>query len=302
MSSSDQDTSTLKQDAGLDEPLRRVAYEAGMLLGLEATREEQGYHRRRLTRAQYWLHGAGTVAGLLVRVTPVPPAAGAPTGTAARVRVLVGAGIGIDGLGRELLVHETHCLDLADWLGAQDQGQLRDGFDDVSDVLTLRVSARYQDCAVAAQPVLARKINLGTDAVQPSRIADNVLLELAVEPPGTAARWRPWPLHPALDGALTSREQAARDALDPADPALAWAPDLLNLRLRLLHLFDDDWHPPELLPELVERARLPLARLRIATADPAAIADSLTAAMVSVDNLSRPFLPTAAQLAYLASV
>ena len=41
------DFSTLKQDAELAEPLRRVAYEAGMMLGLEATRDEQAYHRRR---------------------------------------------------------------------------------------------------------------------------------------------------------------------------------------------------------------------------------------------------------------
>jgi len=36
------------------------------LLGVEATRDEQDYHRRRLVRHQYWLHGSGTVAGLAV--------------------------------------------------------------------------------------------------------------------------------------------------------------------------------------------------------------------------------------------
>ena len=35
------DRPTLEQDATLDETLRRVAYEAGMMLGLEATRDEQ---------------------------------------------------------------------------------------------------------------------------------------------------------------------------------------------------------------------------------------------------------------------
>ena len=48
MSVSTDDDATLEQDATFDEPLRRVAYEAGMMLGLEATREEQQYHRRRL--------------------------------------------------------------------------------------------------------------------------------------------------------------------------------------------------------------------------------------------------------------
>ena len=49
------DLPTLEQDDQLAEPLRRVSYEAGMMLGLEATRDEQAYHRRRLTRHQYWL-------------------------------------------------------------------------------------------------------------------------------------------------------------------------------------------------------------------------------------------------------
>ena len=42
------DLPTLEQDDQLAEPLRRVAYEAGMMLGLSATRDEQAYHRRRL--------------------------------------------------------------------------------------------------------------------------------------------------------------------------------------------------------------------------------------------------------------
>ena len=47
-----EDNPILEQDATLDSPLRKVAYEAGMLLGLEATQEEQDYHRRRLTPGQ----------------------------------------------------------------------------------------------------------------------------------------------------------------------------------------------------------------------------------------------------------
>ncbi|MEJ2436031.1 MAG: hypothetical protein P8Y53_23890, partial [Pseudolabrys sp.] len=68
MSDSAEDLVTLTEDAALDQPLRRVAYEPGMLLGVEATRDEQQYHRRRLTRHQYWLHGAGTLAGMAVHV------------------------------------------------------------------------------------------------------------------------------------------------------------------------------------------------------------------------------------------
>jgi len=303
MSLTAEDIATLNQDADLDEPLRRVAYEAGMLLGLEATRDEQVYHRRRLTRQQYWLHGAGTLAGLRVRVESVPPPASAPAGTAARVRLLVGPGIGIDGLGREILVHETHCLDLADWLGAQDQTTLADGFDVANTRLNLRISARYQDCPVAAQPVLARKLNLGTDAVAASRIADAVALEIEAESPAAVAAtppFTPWPLHGPLDGPMPPLSEAETIALAAADLESAAAGARMRMRLRLLHLFDGGgWSPPGTLSDLLGRARLPLARVAIQTPDPATVAGTLTAAVVSVDNLSRPFVPTAAQLAHL---
>ena len=282
------DTPTLIQDAALDEPLRRVAYETGMLLGLEATREEQGYHRRRATRHQYWLHGMGTVAGLRVSIDPETSAD--PPDQDTRVRLLVGPGVGIDGLGRELLVHERHCLDLRDWLDAQDPADLRDGFDDVADLLHLAVSARYEDCPVAAQPVLARKINLGTDPVAPSRIADGVRLELEVIAPDAPLAAGPWPLHPALADVplLTPAEQARLDALDLNDPGEAAEHARLSARLRLLHLFDDPWHPPELEAEVRGLIRLPLARLTLATSDP--VGAIVNPGRITLDNLARPFV------------
>ena len=54
--------------------LKRVNYAPGMLLGIEATLAEQDYHRRRATRHGYWLHGAGTVAGLRVSLQSRTPA------------------------------------------------------------------------------------------------------------------------------------------------------------------------------------------------------------------------------------
>jgi len=285
------DTPTLFQDAALDEPLRRVAYEAGMLLGLEATREEQGYHRRRLTRHQYWLHGMGTLAGLRVWIDP---ATAADQDQDMRVRLLVGPGIGIDGLGREILIHETHCLDLRDWLDAQDPARLSDGFDDAADLLHLAISARFQDCPVAAQPVLARKLNLGTDPVAPSRLSDGVLLELDAIAPDAALNTSAWPLHPALDGlppALTQDEQDLLAALDPNDPVEGAERERLSARLRLLHLFDAPWHPPELESELAALVRLPLARLTLSTADP--VGAIVNPARIGIDNLARPFVQAA---------
>ncbi|WP_058557774.1 hypothetical protein [Thiohalocapsa sp. ML1] len=291
------DATTLRTDAALAEPLRRVAFEAGMLLGLEATRDEQAYHRRRVTRAQYWLHGAGTVAGLRVSIDPV---SSATPNANQLVRLLVAPGVGLDGLGRELLLHETHCLDLGEWLRAQDPDWLRGGFDAAAERLHLGVFARYQDCPVGLQPVLARKLNLGTDPVQPSRIADAVLLELdLLDPTVSLDRLGPWPLHGPVQGAaagplpdLSVEEQQALADL-PADADAERA--RLTLRLRLLHLFDAPWSAPALTADLLALARLPLARLTLATTDPATDL-VVNPARIRIDNLSRPFVPTAAQL------
>lgn len=295
------DTATLRADAALSEPLRRVAFEAGMLLGLEATRDEQAYHRRRLTRAQYWLHGAGTIAGMRVSIDPTQSA---DPDTDSLVRLLVSPGVGIDGLGRELLLTETHCLDLREWLRAQDRAWLLGGFDDTSDRLHLGVFARYQDCPVGLQPVLARKLNLGTDPVQPSRIADAVLLELdLLDPAAPLDRLGAWPLHGPLQGPeagplpdLSDEEQATLAAL-PADADGERA--RLELRLRLLHLFDRPWAAPALAADLLALVRVPLARVTLATTDPATDL-VVNPGRIRLDNLSRPFVPTAAQLAALA--
>ncbi|AHE97434.1 hypothetical protein [Thioalkalivibrio paradoxus] len=296
MSSSAKDFATVEQDANLESPLRRVAYEAGMMLGLEATRDEQGYHRRRLTRQQYWLHGAGTLAGMAVSIDP--DAAEDPD-TDMTVRVLVGPGFGIDGLGREVLVHEPYCVNLGEWLAAQGETALHDGFDAGESRLWLRVSVRYQDCPVAAQPVLARKLNMSTDPVQPSRIADGVLLEIQPElPPAGEPGYRPWQAHGPLADApegLTDAEQATLAAAEAESEA---AGRLMNLHARLLHALDDGVSPQTVADRLHESARLLLARIAIETTSLSHIV--VNPSRISVNNLVRPFLVTPGQLAHLA--
>ena len=109
----DKRDTSLASDSRFGEALRRVNYAPGMLLGIEATRAEQDYHRRRTTRHGYWLHGAGTVAGLRVGLQSRDP--GNDTENV-RVRLVVSPGIGVDGLGRELSVAEPYCVDLGAWL------------------------------------------------------------------------------------------------------------------------------------------------------------------------------------------
>lgn len=299
------DFTTLKQDATLEEPLRRVAYEAGMMLGLEATRDEQAYHRRRLNRHHYWFLGYGTLAGMRVSMSPGTH----PNNTdSITLRILVSPGIGIDGLGREVLIHETYCINLGEWLAAQTEAHLREGYDDAADTLWLKVCVRQKDCQVAQQPVLARKLNLSTDAVQPSRIADSVMLELIPElPPTEDNGFQPWACHApvadadqSLDDAplnLSAAEQATVDAVDPAtDPAAAAQ---LALHARLLYALDAGGvNTQELNDQFELGARLLLARIAITTTDINALV--VNPNLISINNLVRPFLVSASQLAWLA--
>ncbi len=301
-----EDTDTLLEDADFAQPLRRVAYEAGMLLGLEATRDEQAYHRRRLNRHQYWLQGHGTLVGMLVAIDPPTALNNIPITT----RLTVSPGVGIDGLGREVFIHEAYAIDLGDWLKVQTATQLEGGYDDVNNLLWLKITVRYQEVPVGLQPVLARKLNLSTDAVEPSRMADSILLELIPElPPSAETRYAPWAAHdPVADAtpsALTATETTYLDDVATANVA---AGAQLQLHARLLYALEDTGLTAQLAADQLEQgSRILLARLAIQVADLNSILDAnenqqvTNPNLVSVNNLVRPFLTTASQLGYLST-
>ena len=290
------DLPTLEQDDRLAEPLRRVSYEAGMMLGLEATRDEQAYHRRRLTRHQYWLQGFGTLAGLNVSMTPdTHPDRDDDT----TVRLQVSPGIALDGLGREVMLHETYCIDLRQWLNAQTEACLLEGYDGGPGHLWLKVCIRHKDCAIARQPVMARKLNLSTDAVQPSRTADSVQLELIPErPPVDDDRYAPWGSHEAVANHLPDLSTAEQATLQAATDSSAAAGAQMHLHARLLHALDSSGlSTRNLADELESGARLLLARIRIEVSP----IDNLIVnpERIQINNLVRPFITTASQLAWL---
>ena len=288
------DYPTLEQDATLEEPLRRVAYEAGMMLGLEATRDEQAYHRRRLNRHQYWLHGFGTLAGMRVSIAPDT------NPESMTVRLQVSPGIGIDGLGREVLLHETYCLNLGEWLAAQNEARLREGYNEADNLLWLKVCVRQKDCPVAQQPVLARKLNLSTDAVQPSRTADSVMLELIPQlPEAEETRYQPWACHTPVQDITPTLTGAEQKTLADLSAANAAAGAQLSLHARLLHALDNGGVSTRDLNDQLELgARLLLARIAITTTEINAIA--VKPELISINNLVRPFLVSASQLAWLS--
>lgn len=297
---------SLISDGKFEEPLKRVVFEPGMLLGVEATTSEQDYHRRRLVRHQYWLHGYGTVSGLVVSLE-----AGEPEAANQHIltKLIVSPGIGIDGLGREVSSHEPYCINLQEWLEAHsDQNRIwqvgNGGFDAADNSLWLKVTFRYQEQPSGLQPVMATQINAGTDPVQPSRLKDCILLELIAEKPlfddPSFAPWGPPAyLEPLRAGHVHGQASAVpSEALNAVEQAYLAAHDNadgeLSLNAAMLHALGSGKNALDMLAQEAEAARTLLARIRIQL-DPDRKVVSNPQRM-QVNNLLRPFVTTPQQL------
>jgi hypothetical protein len=298
---------SLATDVRFEEGLRRVSYQPGMLLGLEATRAEQGYHRRRHTRHAYWLHGSGTVVGLRVAATGDDP--GDDT-TRTNVRLLVSPGVGVDGLGREVSVSEPYCLDLGAWVDALKPGPpaseawsaaLREGYEEATNVLGLEVTFRYQDAPSGVQPVIAMEVNAGTDPVAPSLVKDCVLLELRAARPVAADREHPFAAHEGLRPYAEIAPKLADADRKQVEAATGAARAQLELAARLLHALGEDSAAilsRESATTLAsDLARTLLARVSLRLGD--GRKPVVNPRRVAVDNLARPFLFNASTLARL---
>jgi hypothetical protein len=158
----------------------RVFYAAGALLTEDDFGTEQRYHRGRLGRVLAYLHGAGTVAGLDVRVDPV-------SGAGAEIKVT--PGIALDRLGRVIELPYEACLGLARWYEQQLEteldrdrlsGAFRTGTGGAADHIVVDVFARFVACARAPQPAFADSGADNLNGVQPSRVLDAAKLSLVV--------------------------------------------------------------------------------------------------------------------------
>ena len=312
MSTPDTDAA-LADDARFDDALKRVSHAAGMLLGLEAVRAEQAYHRRRHTRHAYWLHGSGTVAGLRVSLRAEDPAGDADRDM--DLRIVVSPGIAIDGLGREVSVAEPYGIDLRAWLTVRRSeperwaALVRDAHDPVANTLRLDVTLRYRDVASGLQPVMAEAINAGTDPVQPARLADAVLLELVpagrVDARGPQHQFAAHRQVPAWDDVAGLFSDAERLSVTDATGAERRRREL---GARLLHALADDNQALATRRASTtgadELARTLLARLVVQLNPPDPANDMAPGLVINplrlaLDNLARPFVFSATALAHL---
>lgn len=292
-------------DLEIHKPLERVNYEAGMLLGIEATRAEQAYHRQRVNRLQYWFQGAGTLLGLLVKMIP-------PTNFSDEndqsIRLVVTPGIAIDGLGRELLSYEPYCVNLRDWLRLQNKNFINSGLIEIDGekFINLCITVRYQAASSGLQPVMMRKVNAGIDPVQPSRARDGMLLEIiageADQIPSSFYRagLKMSPLDETqLEDLLTAEENKYLEGLSGKKLQLA------QLRAQLLYGMTDEVGALELEGAYDELARVLLASIQI-PAEVVTESDSsqsirllLDPLKITLNNLIRPFISTPDQLVWL---
>lgn len=275
-------------------PPDRLAFALGTLLDADDFFAEQTYHRGRLARALWYLHGNGTVAGLRVIWQPPPDAEHDD-------ELHVEPGLAIDRLGRLLEVPRRACLRLTRWFDAQSDTALIESFrtdfsitpDTVvragdgtitsieggSAPVTVTgvvadVYLRFVVCERGKTPALATGPFDALDAVQPSRLRDGYALDLL---PRRSALGLPDPRHP-----LVNETDPAVRARRLRDAALgAWR--------------EDQWTSQGLPPEAGQQAgqdpaslflaRLVIPATRTGTARPVRTA----AAEVHVDNQTRAF-------------
>ena len=308
---SQDDSQTMKEDGRLFESLSRPAHQPGMMLGIEAVRDEQAWNRRRLNRHHYWLHGAGTVVGLAVILshgTPDPD-----RDEDQNMKLIVSPGIALDGFGREVVLNEPYCLDLRAWIESRRDRETRewnssDTHVPVDGGLWLDISIRQRECDHGLQPVIAHEVNATIDPVNTSRVAESVLLEVepvtpedsaaeALATPGEPHSPPPGAIHPGappdLDNLLTQTE---RDYLDQ----LEGIPELMTQLNadRLYRLMESDLSPGDDITESLDRlARIQLARIRLETLGNTGLVSHPS--RVAINNLVRPFVTNPAMIEWV---
>ena len=270
----------------------RVFYELGVMLDKQDFESEQTYHRGRLARALAFLHGAGTVAGLRVEVTPdtAPPQPDAE-------EVRVHPGIAVDEIGRLIDVTTLRCTRLAKWIAAQvGDTQSEAGLVKLARLagslhagkLVVDVMLRFAACDRGKTPAFATGPFDALDAVQPSRVRDG--FEILLVPRDEATPPTPPDVWPPLTGTAAERRAALRQAI-----YAAWEKHRPRDR-RLDPVTETERFVPEWLDPYNDHHWLLLARLGIPatleTVDGRQVPRRIAAEAVTVDDTIRPFVYT----------
>ena len=147
------------------DPIKRVRYSLGMIVGDDELRQDQRYLMARDDRHQRALHGWGVVSGLELVLEDDG-------------HLEVHPGAAIDGTGRWIGIDVTQCADLLPWLTSR--------IDDLPprpETVTVWVLLCYDECAADPIPVPSGPCRTLDASVQPSRVKDSFRLELTLDEP-----------------------------------------------------------------------------------------------------------------------
>jgi len=150
-------------------PLKRMNYTFGMVLGVDEFRQEQTYFIGK-DRSQYRLaHGYGTLCGLQVQVVTSPV-----------LEVQVSKGVLVNPKGQEVHVQQVMCASLNDWL-VNNQTALAELFGPPPLPMSLCVVLCYRECPTDTVPVPGEPCRTQSDAMAPSHIAESFQLKLCLD-------------------------------------------------------------------------------------------------------------------------
>ena len=161
-----------KAGAAAPDPTKHMRYTQGMVLGVEDFDQEFAY----LSGRDRWivrdLVGYGTARGLAV------------SWDTAATRLKVTAGVGVTPCGQLVCVPADQCADVNKWLAQNGEAVGKKFANAPIGSLTLHVVLSYQAVPTDAVPIPGDPCRSEDSLKQPSRLADDFLLELAFEPPG----------------------------------------------------------------------------------------------------------------------
>jgi hypothetical protein len=156
---------------GPPDPAKHVNYVQGMVLGVDDFVQEFEY----LSARDRWivrdLVGYGTARGLGISYDT------------AKTMVTVTQGVGVTPCGQIVCVPESQCADVNKWLAEHGEDVKKKVGDVPQAALSLHVVVSYAESETDAVPIAGAPCRSQDALKQPSRVTDDFLLELTMEPP-----------------------------------------------------------------------------------------------------------------------
>jgi hypothetical protein len=151
------------------DPLKRVNYTYGMVLGVDEFKQEQTYFLAKNRAHNRLAHGYGTICGLHVQIVTAPD-----------LEVQVTCGSAINPQGQEIHVQQLMCSRINDWLNAN-KTALQAVFGIPPFELPVCVVLCYRECPTDVVPVPGEPCRTQQDAMAPSHIAESFQLKLCID-------------------------------------------------------------------------------------------------------------------------